>query len=526
MQTNKPRSILDVAQMFQILQDKTSHEKLDKQQVQQLCFYAQGCYLAAFGEALFEDDFENGPFHFDTKCNEPCTDALLEHSTILNFVALVLFRFKNCDMPIYKQGEKQTTIPKANIQDHFCNMLHPLEKYIFQASTQPMNFAAMKRVVDKCKTKSEITMMDKLLNLWNFPQLFDHVNIESVPDCWPHQTSFQALASFLWFPCELEQEDDHLLYVILMEHVPYKLAFASKYKNPLAMIHMSHIFECEEEQDDGILAMEESNEYMDTCIECTNKRKRKEQQDFVPAKQRKTIDSAYFRQECTKYFENATKLSEGPFYQMGLVSHFLGDIIHARQLFQLGSASDERCKLRFALTEHNDKDARILLLSDIANPKALVGLGCCAYERSKDEAFTIFLQAAMQGEPDGWYKCGLMIAQGYEYHDKSLTSALLFENAGDCGIVHAYSKAASVASNYEKQLQLYKKQSDNGSLFGYLEQGKVYEKQGNLDAAIQCYQLARAMGIPDLRRLNKPLLAESLTIQAEAELHELIEIAC
>jgi hypothetical protein len=191
---------------------------------------------------------------------------------------------------------------------------------------------------------------------------------------WPDQTDFDAIISSLFFPKELEENDEIDLLVYQKPYVSYALVLSAKYGNLLASYHLARILENYGPETDEIVFLKESFD-----------------------------DKA-------KNFLNSYKEKTSLGFQHGILLTYLSDFEGAKECFASNNG-DIRSTYRLGmLTE--DKRYYESIKDDY--PRAYLGLGETA--ESLNEVFENYYQAGSLGIKDGYHRIGILLEAGYSYN--------------------------------------------------------------------------------------------------------------
>lgn len=507
-----PLSIDHIAEFFLMKDQERKNgggqgEPVDNLKLQKLCYYAQGFHLALYGKPIFEEDvvaFRYGPYekelnlqyaHFEKNPIQWDKDISFDgYSAECRFFLDIIYemkRMKSGKQLINDTHAEQPYLETKKEKGLSLDSVIELQvmKDFFESFDEVANFFS---IVNKYYILSKVTFNpldfaeDPNQYLWQggiSHKLYDNVTqkctsiIAQTPFNiyqWPHQNLFQALMAYLFFPQELENEVDSDIYLYGKDYIHEGLAFSARYQNPLAIYHLSRIFELY------------SNEAEEDQVKAWGSEFEKQLSDYL----------------------NTEEVQDYDTYPRALIYSLLGEDEKAKDcldktlmLEDLFNQEEERVDPKVAylraLFRDKDKGERIRLYKVAAEGGIMRAyLGLARLQSNYDTAFELYKTAGAKGVPEGYFQVGDMLVKGYVFSNDDLTSREeqaieYFKQAGELGMISAYEviteiyRARGKGDELEK---LYKEQKDTRDPYVYYELGKFHEEHGNLEKAKKYYQ--------------------------------------
>lgn len=289
-------------------------------------------------------------------------------------------------------------------------------------------------------------------------------------DAWPHQTVKEKVLSQIFFPQELKDLNESPSALYFRDHILYRLAYAAKNNDLLALYYMYHclnFFEQDLDKDEINLSDDELNKQTTTPLDSWRDMK------------------LQFRCKLYKLLE-ATDINDTtlPYWCLSRIYDFLFLTDEAKTCLESAARyNDPRSFFEMALCSKQNKVDQISELEQLVSmdwPAAFLLLAQIA--DSMDAAYKLYIKAGENNISEGYHQAALMIKNGFIKNISLVIAAELFERAGDMGRISSYENAASIWESLgciENARTLYLKQGKNGDPSGYQSLSKLYPSDGD-----------------------------------------------
>ena len=531
-------------------QDQSGYD-IDPLKIQKLCYYAQGYYLSNNGIRLFDDDItENFHGPFIRKLHNKYKGYFIEFTKKIDFTEYpkkisdhldtiydmnISLTGKQLEVKTHQEDPWKTTshygvITDDKLKDYFIKD-SPQVEYSKRASRNEINeflkelkdiittkkgerletfMETLKRVIDSKKDRNHlIAFLDvfeepSAQEIWEDLEKMIQNGLFSSPILsrirWPHQTSKQSFlgSSFLPYkleflgmmclPKELEELYDSPINLYGRSDIRYKLSLSARYRNPIALYHLSKILDLYGGDDE------------------------KEERDFMKKK------SLIFSEDANTYFTEATTNDKTHPFLKGVSYIYLEDRDKAQDFFkkavEVDPTDEESCYMLLSMEGSSDLYEKAKTDKSFARGLLIKGNNA----DTDEEALDLYLQAGQGGVAEGYYKVAQILNRGYDSHDFVGDKDPFFylEEAGKLGMLTAYDFAADLAKE-KKDFALAKKfytcKGDMGDPLGYYNLAALYEEEKNISEAMKYYKKAG----PLIGGLEEAKLKEKMSTVQEAE---------
>ncbi|MBL0941555.1 MAG: DUF4065 domain-containing protein [Alphaproteobacteria bacterium] len=503
-------SIYQVANFFLMKDEERRREgqvgePIDPLKLQKLCYYAQGFYLALYNKPLFKESisaYKYGPYEqelyvqYNRFGNQPI--RWLQDINFKGYTSEHRFFLSN----IYEM--KKMISGKQLINDTHDEAPYRIAKE--KKGVSKTSFIERQDMVDFFQLPSNLTTFCTFLNqhvlsihkansqglfedpynyLWQggiSPVLYDKmghkcrslISPRRVPaiDKWPHQTLFQALMAFLFFPQEIEDDTDSHIYLYRKDYIQEGLAHSARYQDPVALYHLSRIF----------------------ALYSNGKEKDKVKKWGVE-----------FEKKLSHYLERKGARSFNK-YPRALIYYYLKDAHQAKFCLDEeieATTDDVDPRVTHLRATFSDNKQERKSYYEIAYNKGLIKakLDLAKLENSHMWAFNEFKRVGDEGIPEGYCQAANMILKGYvndeqEVAEREKEAIEFFLKAGKLGMISAFEKVVEIyrkRGEYDKIEALYKAQEESNDPYIYYELGEIYQGKHDLENAKKYYKKS---GIP------------------------------
>lgn len=481
-------SVIEVARYFLMKDSEPANSEkksIDKSKLQKLCHYAQDYYTAQWRVHLFSEQVsaytcepcyaELNEKYKEYEIGKPILwDSVIDPIDLTKYSLSVRLHLDTIFELDLQKGLKASELSRATHDVDPCktDTNNGKETSLYDSYLEILFFNIKKYVNNHAKIEDLSNIHEDFSNIENVLSNLSDTTYQTstishfISYQWPEQSLKDSIISSIFFPKELEENQDIDVFIYQKQRIHFALAFSAKHGGRLAYYHLARIIEHynSNENDDIRKVMEFFDSY-------------------------NNID---------KLSENKTdNIEELQNFSLGVLFLYLNTFEKAKDYFKKAEQLSKALYYSAMLEEEQQQVALYQRAYNNGNgePRALLGLARTAEDIN--QTFERYLEAGKSGIAEGYYQIGILLDKEYIYrgsnNDLKKDSIYYLEEAGKMGMLSAYDTVADIYKTrtvFEKAKECYTEKAKRGNLFGYYSLAEILEQEGKMHEAQEAQKKA------------------------------------